>query len=566
MGLLDDLDNVALGRPADEVRALAALAERQAQEAKLDPLNHGFLPHEGQMKVHRSKAKEILLVAANRFGKTVTGMRETLWRATGTHPYKKVRPHNMIWCGFPDFPFYLRVTQQHFKKWHPRNYLVEWNKTEKWAVFKRKDGGECMVFFLSYDSGEDKWQGGKVDFCWLDEENPKEIYDEATARLVDADGDMLLTQTPVSGLGWVYDEIYEPWERGENTVHVVEGALAEYRPECKCGHHPEVHLDKNKQCLTPGCTCQVFDYAYELGVGRSMVPHLTRARILRWARKIKDPDMRMIRIFGKFRARTGGVYKMFSKDLHVIPAFAIPPHWEVWGGIDPGFHGFAVTIFAQDPFGRVYTIMEFFSQHQTTGERARELWAKLNSIYPVPESEWIVLYVDTEDPQTVMELNNWAQQSETRLAFASLEHGLKARKAGIARIQEMLSPHPLRSSPPMITRPTPPEGEPLLYIFDNLQSVWLHGDSVEVTSRLIWEISRYRWKKHREGKMQKDDADNASAGGGHMLDSWRYGIMARIGPPEEIIVEDDLIDPSDRAARNEIERLHNERMEMLEGI
>lgn len=565
MGLLTQVRNVASGMSPAELRKLSEWAKNQEQEAKVDPLGHGFLPHKAQMEVHTSTSQDILFVAANRIGKSTTGIREALWRATGTHPYKKVRPHSTIWCGFPDYPFYRRTTFPIYRRWFPRNRLLEFDKSEKIAVFRREDGGTCEVFFVSYDSGRDKWQGAAVDFIWLDEECPQDIYEEAMARLADSGGDMLMTQTPVSGLGWTYDSIFLPWQKGQGDWEVVEGALAEYRPECECGHNPEQH-NRGHECEEEGCGCQEFKEAFELSVGAPLLPPghpmSDRKKILRFARSIKDPDQRMIRIFGKYRARAGGIYKQFSADTNVIPAFKIPPYWEIWGGIDPGFHGFAVTLLAQDPFGRVYAFYEYFSQGETGGARARELWASITKLVDVPEDDYIVLYVDTEDPQTVLELNTWAQENGARLAFASLNQGSKAIKAGIGRVQEYLAPSRDRHTPISVLRQKPEEGEPLLYFFDTLKSSWLSGEDAHEESRLVWEIVRYRWKRKKGENVQTDEPDKASAGGAHMLDALRYAMMARLGPPPEPSVNERRPGESaiDREVREHRDELHERLM------
>src|SRR5690349_3710836 len=177
---------------------MARMAAERERLLTVDPLNYGYAPHAGQLEVHRSTRDETLLIAANRWGKTVTGMREVLWRATGTHPYKTLKPHKVIWCGFVDFGFYIRNTKRVFDQWCPRQYLIQFHESEKWAKFKRKDGGTCIVHFLSYESGRETWQGSAVDFIWLDEELPQDIYHEALTRLIDRRGQILLTQTPVS--------------------------------------------------------------------------------------------------------------------------------------------------------------------------------------------------------------------------------------------------------------------------------------------------------------------------------------------------------------------------------
>jgi phage terminase large subunit-like protein len=500
--LLDGLQNSAAGASREAQAAMAQwVAEREAL-VKKNPLQYGLPPHSGQLKVHRSTSQEVLLIAANRWGKSTAGMREVLWRATGTHPYKRTRPHSVIWVGFKDYGFYNKTTKRVFDEWCPQDLLIQFHESEKWATFRRKDGGTCTIYFLSYESGRESWQGGKVDFCWLDEELPQDVYTEASTRLIDSGGDMLLTFTPVSGLGWAYDEIYLPALSGVRDTHIVQGALAEK------------------------------DDSKPYGIGEILVPHMTYEKVLRFARIIKDPDERDIRIFGLFRGRSGGVYKMFDSATHVIPAFKIPRYFEAWGGVDPGYHGFAATLMAMDPTGRLYVTGEYFSQKENHTARAKDLWELILSIYPLEDDDYFVFYCDTANPQDILELNIWAQKAKARMVFTSLDQGLKAIAAGIQRVQEYLTPAPNRATPTVVDRPRPKDGEPMLYFFETLKSSWQTEEVGHETSRLIWEIQRFLWARKRKGT-QKDGADESTAGGAHALASLRYAVMSRVGAPAE---------------------------------
>jgi phage terminase large subunit-like protein len=499
---LSQIKNTFANLSAQDRQALAEWAEEKARLMRADPLNHGFTPHPGQLEVHSSKSKEVLLVAANRFGKSVTGMREALWRATGTHPYKKVRPHEVIWCGFVDYGFYNKVTKRLFREWCPKDSLIAFHEAEKWAEIRRSDGGVCSIYFLSYEMGRESWQGGKVDFVWLDEELPEDIFREAYARVIDARGDLLLTQTPVSGLGWAYDEIYLPARAGVRKTHIVQGALAERDP----------------------------DREYE--VGESLVPHLDREQIVRFASIIRNPDERAIRIFGEFRGRSGGVYQ-YKPEIHLVRGFKVPHHFEVWGGVDPGYHGFAAVLLAMDPLGKAAVVGEYFSQKEPHTVRIEALWKLCQETLPLEEDDFVVFYCDTANPQDIQELNIWANQSGTRMVFTALGQGLKARTAGIQRVQEYLDPRPGRTPPPWVVREmeNPTESEPMLYLSSSLGSRWQEEEAGFDTSRLIWELQRYTWKRRRRGG-EPTDADEDSAGGAHMLAALRYAMMARLSAPE----------------------------------
>jgi phage terminase large subunit-like protein len=499
---LSQVKNVAEGADPKDLHHMLEVAKERERLLRDDPLNYGYSPHPGQLQVHRSDADTTFLVAANRWGKSVTGIRETIWRAIGKHPYKKVRPHDMIWSGFVDFGFYLKVTKRLFDEWVPKKHLIQFHDSEKWAKIRRADGGTCMIHFLSYESGRKTWQGAGVDFIWLDEELPQDIYQEALARVVDRRGQMLLTQTPVSGLNWAYEEIYLPARTGGTNTVVVQGALAE--------------RDDNAP--------------YQ--VGKPLVPHLTRDQIVRLARATKDPDERAIRVFGEFRGRSGGVYKAYKPEVHVVPAFRIPTYYAIWGGVDPGYHGFAAVGFAQDPMGRTYIPFEYYSQQESHATRIRALWKRVREVFPLGSEDYVVFYCDTANPQDIMELNVWAQKYQTRMVFTSLDQGKKAREAGIQRVQEYLEPVRSRTTPEEVQRPTPERGEPMLYFFDSLRSVWAYDEESVSTSRLLWEITRYTWRKARRNEAHPSDADEKSADGAHALAALRYGVMARMGAPE----------------------------------
>lgn len=263
-----------------------------------------------------------------------------------------------------------------------------------------------------------------------------------------------------------------------------------------------------------------------------MVPHMSREQIIRLAQATRDPDERAIRVFGEFRGRSGGVYKAFDSEVHVVPAFKIPKYYEVWGGVDPGYHGFAAVCFAMDPQGRVYVPLEFFSQQESHTARATALWDALQRVFSLDDDDYFVFYCDTANPQDILELNSWALNAGARMVFASLDHGLKAREAGIQRVQEYLSPIKERTTPHEVKRPKPEKGEPMLYFFDNLHSSWEEEEDLVATSRLLWELQRYVWRKVRKNDAHPTDADEKSAGGAHALAALRYGIMARMGAPE----------------------------------
>lgn len=362
-----------------------------------------------------------------------------------------------------------------------------------------------------------------------------------------------------SGVGWWYDRLWRPGLKGNGGWVCYQAPLA------------------------------TFDEANEaeFNVGVPLVPHLGREQIIDFAATYPDEDERLIRIFGEVRGRTGLVYKGFDPKVHVVPAFRLPAHYEIWAGLDPGFHGFAASFGAISPGGRMYVCEEYFSQQETTRTRFQALAEKVRGMRT--QEDWgqrqpiVVFFVDTEDPQVVLELNTQAvAQAEedstaknadgtpmfvVTLAFVSIDQGLKARKAGFLRTQQILQPVKERTRPLVVNRDKPEVGEPMMYFFDNLYSEWQEEDAFHRESRTIWEIERYSWKKPPKGSTVKpDDADDNTAGGAHMMAGKRYMVMSRLGPPEEPEPEKDTnpaLSAVDRMVQEAFEEMDQRQLEEL---
>lgn len=564
-------------------RALQRLVAPFQRDPQLGrPARFPFVFHEGQEDYLAAVHPIVLNISSNRFGKTTVAVADAILRANGVHPYKDVPLADCIWSAFPSYNFYVRVTRRIFLNLIPRRLLLSWNEQSKHAVIRRVDGGVCDLFFVSYEQKVKDWAGANVDHAHLDELCPDSHFREVSARVAQKQGTIGITVTPVEGLGWMEDELFLPAKSGERRdVLVLEGGLAEYDDSCTCGHAEGGHKpQKGCQAITPEgvkCRCTTFRHRTELGVGRVKVPHFPREAVLQFARTIADPADRSVRVFGIYRRRTGGVYKDFDVRVHVVPAFPVAQHWTLWGCLDPGFHGWAACLLAMDPTGRVYVFAELFSSLQTTSTRIEALWALALEKLPFladPEDESdLVVYTDTAAAQEVLELQEWAQalvwtdasgerRMGCKLVFVQLEQGKKAIDAGVRRVQDLLQPRPTRKTPIPVTRPMPEEGEPLLYLMDDLFSEWVvyaagsgsdEGKPMS-GSRLVWELKGYRWKKPSEREPHPKGPDDNSAGGAHMLDALRYGIMARLAAPDEKEKERDQETPSQRRARLDRER------------
>ena len=70
----------------------------------------------------------------------------------------------------------------------PGDKVVDWSLRQGLAdacdsiLVKHVSGGISTIGFKSYDQGREKWQSETLDWTWLDEEPPQDIYTEALTR------------------------------------------------------------------------------------------------------------------------------------------------------------------------------------------------------------------------------------------------------------------------------------------------------------------------------------------------------------------------------------------------
>jgi phage terminase large subunit-like protein len=70
----------------------------------------------------------------------------------------------------------------------------------KWHDHRGDFKGYSRIGFKSYEMGEEKFFGRPVDFIWLDEQPPSNIYTQCITRTVATGGDVLMTFTPEQGI------------------------------------------------------------------------------------------------------------------------------------------------------------------------------------------------------------------------------------------------------------------------------------------------------------------------------------------------------------------------------
>ena len=78
-----------------------------------------------------------------------------------------------------------------------------------------KHKGYSRIGFKSYEMGEEKFFGRPVDFIWLDEQPPSNIYTQCITRTVATGGDVLMTFTPEHGVTPVVHQFMHERQPGQ---------------------------------------------------------------------------------------------------------------------------------------------------------------------------------------------------------------------------------------------------------------------------------------------------------------------------------------------------------------
>lgn len=197
----------------------AELKRRKMDSAALDGYNTGRKKHRKQLAFHRCKKRIRWVFGGNRSGKTECGAVEAVWTLRGIHPYRKNRPDVFGWCVSLSQQVQRDAAQSKILKYLPKSWIADIT-----MISGRKDapssgiidqikiknvfGGISTLGFKSCDQGREKFQGSSLDFVWLDEEPPEDIYDECLMRVMDRRGDIFGTMTPLKGETFIYNEIY----------------------------------------------------------------------------------------------------------------------------------------------------------------------------------------------------------------------------------------------------------------------------------------------------------------------------------------------------------------------
>lgn len=317
-------------------RMLSSLAGGLNDVAR-KPNIFSYTPHMKQLMFHGSKKKGRQYVGGNRSGKTTGGIVEDIYWLTGTHPFRNTPEPPVIGrvCTVDFQNGVDKIILPNLRQWLPTSYLINGSFEDSYNaqkhVLKLNNGSELEI--MSYEQDLDKFAGVPRHFVHFDEEPPKNIFGECKARLVDYKGSYWLTMTPVDGMTWTYDEIYEPGLTGADPLIDV------------------VTVDMTDN------------------------PHIDQQEIADFLSGL-DQEEKIIRGKGQYIAIGGLIFKFFNRDEHVLEVsdkpFVPPKGWIVYQSLDHGFSNPTAWLWhAVSPDGTVVTFDEHYKSEMTVEQHAK---------------------------------------------------------------------------------------------------------------------------------------------------------------------------------------------------
>lgn len=351
-------------KSVEELREIAEAVRQLSEKKKYNFIDFLF-PDEGPLRRELypkhiafmnagADYGERAFIAANRVGKTLTGLVEMVYHCTGEYPhwFKGKRFNRPVYCWIGgDRGETIKNSIQRDLVGHSGEYgtgLIPKNKIAKecYALpgipggigtyfIKHTSGGFSTIEIKTYKAGKESFEAAKVDVIMLDEEAPLDIYVECNMRTLTTNGLVYLTFTPDSGLT-------------DTVLHFLD------RP--KPGEREK----------------------FVVMVGWKDVPHISPEQMHEMLQKI-PPHMIDVKTKGiPYRGR-GAIYPVPEEDITCKP-FAIPRHWPKAYAFDPGWNKTAAIWGAHDRESDIlYLYSEYYGSYaepliHAAGIRARGKW------------------------------------------------------------------------------------------------------------------------------------------------------------------------------------------------
>ncbi|MFQ6752137.1 MAG: terminase large subunit domain-containing protein [Clostridia bacterium] len=324
----------------EEILRIDEILKKRKDRDKLSKYNTGEKVHLKQIAFHKCDKKNRWVFGGNRSGKTECGAVEVVYLARGIHPYREVKGNTSGWVVSLSTQVQRDVAQAKIL-----NYLnPQWiedvvmlsgrkdsyqNGVIDYILVKNISGGISKIGFKSCDQGREKFQGASLDYVWFDEEPPQDIYTECRMRVLDKNGDIFGTMTPLKGMTFVYDEIYMNAHNDPNIWYEF------------------MQWDDN--------------------------PYLNEEAKQAMKSSLSEDELRS-RQFGEFIDVGGRVYPEFDEFVHVIEPFDIPYEWQDKLSIDPGLKNpLSCHWYAVDYDNNIYIVAEHYDREKDISYHSQKI-------------------------------------------------------------------------------------------------------------------------------------------------------------------------------------------------
>jgi phage terminase large subunit len=262
----------------------------------------------------------------------------------------------------------------------PQEYIKEiaWTNKVKnvFSLIRLTNGSELHAG--SYDQGRERFQGFAFDRVHFDEEAPHDIYIECMRGVISRSGDFVMGMTPLKGLTWTYDDIYE------------------------------------RQGIDPHIACWHLNFLENRFVSQEDKDF--------WLSVLSADEIEK-RIYGHFMRLEGAVFKEFDPRVHVVEPFPIPFHWKKYHVIDFGYNApFVCLWIAFDPYNNAYVYQEHYQKGWLTKAHAKKIFEMDFEGMTLLPDKWVPDYEGFCD---------WDAQTREDLcdAYFELGHGLNLSPA-----------------------------------------------------------------------------------------------------------------------------------------
>jgi len=450
--------------PIDFLGLVQEVEEVMLTQAR-QPNVYAYKPHDKQLEFHKLQQHERLFVAGNRSGKSVASVVEGIWYLTKTHPYRTTptgQVRGRVVC--VDFLNGVdKIILPLYKQWIPKEYLIDgsWEKSysAQQHTLTLKDGS--FVEFMSQDQDLDKFAGTSRHFVHFDEECPKVIFDECKMRLLDTDGDWWISETPVAGMEWIYDDLYQP-----------------YMEDVEAGREPRIGL---------------------IQMRTDENPYLNKEALQRVFGTM-DQESKAVRFGGEYLAISGAMYRDFKEITHANKNFQDygfdPGKVRVYLTGDHGINNPTAWLWiAADIKGGLTVIKEYYKSNATVADHAK-------AIHEINAMLGCEPYMVTGDPAMKQRSGITGESIISEYAkhniFINVDGIPRQKEVGINKIMQYL-------------KVNPKTGEPFLMILRECENTIRELKAAKQNRYVNKKIAAM--KNQPEGQREKDD---------HTTDALRY--------------------------------------------